>query len=132
MITGLFLASCSSDPAAPVVEPCSDDQEVTLTVGGGLRPAFTWTPACAMSSVFVSPAAGVPASWVLYTRTDSPDDNPLRTGLRYGEEPAGTIEAAPEATLQAGTLYEVTVFRWIGDPGGPGSIFARGNITFQP
>jgi hypothetical protein len=131
MLAALFLAGCSSGPAAPILEPCADDQEVTLAVGVGLRPVFTWAPACAMSSIFVAPASGVPASWVLYSRTDAPA-NPLRSGVPYGEEPEGSVEAAPEATLQPGTLYEVTVYRWVGDPGGPGSIFPRGTTTFRP
>jgi hypothetical protein len=31
----------------------------------------------------------------------------------------------------AGEEYSVTVSRWIGEPGGPGSLFPRGSATFQ-
>lgn len=125
-----LMASCS-DSGGPSSVPCADDQQVAVSVSAGPRPTFTWAPACGMTSVQVFPSAGPPAAWVLYGGANAAD-NPLRSGILYGEPPAGTVEAAPEAALQAGTEYEATVYRWIGAPGGPGGPFPRGSARFTP
>lgn len=125
-----LLAGCS-DSGGPSSVPCADDQQVAVSVGAGPRPTFTWAPTCGMTSVQVFPSAGPPAAWVLYGGANA-QINPLRSGLRYGEPPPGALEAAPEATLQAGTEYEVTVYRWIGPPGAPGGPFPRGSARFTP
>jgi hypothetical protein len=130
VLLGFLLSGCS-DPSAPLPpEPCTDEQEVTIQAGPGPQPVFSWAPACAMSSLEVFPASGPPAAWVLYGGSQA-STNPLRSGVQYGQAPAGTVEAARERDLQVGTEYRVTVYRWIGDPGGPGSIFSRGSATFR-
>jgi hypothetical protein len=120
-----------SEASAPPVEACADDQEVTIQVGPGTRPAFAWTPACGMSSIMVFPAAGPAAVWVVYGGA-SAASNPLRSGIRYGQAPPGTFEATPEAALQVSTEYQVLVYRWLGEPGAGGGPFQRGSATFRP
>ena len=94
-------------------------------------PVFTWTPACGMASLQVFPTDGGPSTWVLYTGSNA-EQNPLRSGVRYGVAPPETIEPTPATGLAAGTNYAVLVYRWIGEPGGNlGSIFERGSATFQ-
>jgi hypothetical protein len=127
----VILSVGCSEASAPPVETCTDDQAVTIHVSAGMQPAFTWTPACGMTSIMVFPAAGPPAAWVVYGGAIAAS-NPLRSGIRYGQAPPGTFEATPPAALQGGTEYEVLVYRWLGEPGGEGGPFQRGSTTFRP
>jgi len=127
----LVLSLACSEASAPPVEACADDQGVTIHISAGTRPAFTWIPACGMTSIMVFPAARTPATWVVHGGA-SAASNPLRSGIRYGEAPPGTFEATPEAALQGGTDYQVLVHRWLGEPGGEGGPFQRGSATFRP
>lgn len=124
-----FIAGCA-DGTAPPLEPCADDQEVTIRVSAGIDPAFTWSPACGMTSIRVFPVAAEAAVWVVYGGARAVS-NPLHSGLRYGQAPAGTYQAAPPAVLKVGTEYEVLLARWIGDSveGGP---LQRGHVVFTP
>jgi hypothetical protein len=128
----VFVLSCS-DGTAPTPVPCADDQQVTVSVSPGLQPTFSWEPACGMSSVqvwAVSPGSGG-GGWVLYGGENAAR-NPLGSGIRYGRAPSGAIEPAPEVPLVAGQEYMVAVYRWIGEPGGPGGLFDRGGASFRP
>jgi hypothetical protein len=129
VLTAWMCAGCADD-TAPAVESCADDQQVTTQVGAGTQPAFTWSPACGMTSVLVFPVESPAATWVVYGGSRAAS-NPLHSGLRYGQAPAGTFEATPAAALQVGTEYEVLLNRWIGDSvsGGP---FQRGYVRFTP
>jgi hypothetical protein len=127
--TSLIACSDGFHPAA--AEPCTDEQEVAVAVSQDPLPVFTWTPACGMASLQVFPTDGGPSTWVLYTGSNA-EQNPLRSGVRYGVAPPETIEPAPATGLTAGTNYTVLVYRWIGEPGGElGSIFVRGSATFD-
>jgi hypothetical protein len=132
-LPALFILSLGcAEASAPPVEACADDQAVTVHVSAGPRPAFTWTPACGMTSITVFSAAGPPpAAWVLYGGS-SAASNPLRSGIRYGQAPSGTLEATPETALEVGSEYQVLVYRWVGEPGGEGGPFQRGSATFRP
>ena len=123
-------SACAGDSFEPIV-PCSDDQTVVVSVSPGTKPRFTWQPACGMASLEVWPAAGPPAAWVLYSGPRAAA-NPLPSGIRHGEPPSVAVEPAPPAALSAGVTYRVTVLRWIGAAGGPGSLFPRGEATFSP
>lgn len=126
----LGLSLRCSEASAPQVEACADDQEVTIAVSSGTGPAFTWAPACGMTSIMVFPAAGPPAAWVVYGGPAAAS-NPLRSGIRYGQAPPGTFEATPPVTLQRGTEYQVLIYRWVGDAAGGGP-FQRGSAAFRP
>lgn len=130
--TALVAGLCGgcADTTTPTVEPCADDLEVTVQVGPGTLPAFTWSPACGMTSILVFPVDSPPAVWVVYGGSRAAS-NPLHSGLRYGQAPAGTFEATPAAALQVGNEYEVLLNRWIGDSVGGGP-FQRGYVRFTP
>ena len=121
-------ARCSDgfEPDAPL--ECAGDQTVAVAVQPSVRPTFTWEPGCGMASISVESPDG--ATWVVYTVGGDAGDNPIGSGVRYGDAPPGTAAPTPAAPLQSGVEYTVTVYRWIGEPGGPGSLFARGSAEF--
>jgi hypothetical protein len=124
------LAGCSdASPFDPIVA-CADDQEVTVHVSGGTTPRFTWEPSCGMASIQVWPMDGSTGGWVLYSGMYAAE-NPLPSGIRYGEVPTKGIQPAPPTVLRGGVEYEVAVYRWIGDRE-LGSLFVRGTATFRP
>jgi hypothetical protein len=130
---GLALATlaCSDGVEPTPTVPCADDQEVEVSVSGDETPVFTWSPACGMASLQVFPTTGSPTSgWVLYTGSRAAE-NPLRSGIRYGQSPAEAVEPAPATALARGTEYTTTVYRWLGEAGGPGGLFPQGSATFQ-
>ena len=127
---GLLLATaaCSDDPTGSEPLDCDPDQDVSVSVEGDLLPRFSWEPACGMASVQVwgPPREG----WVLLSGGDAPE-NPIAPAVVYGITPEGLVAPAPATPLHSGVEYTVTVYRWIGDPGGPGSLFEAGSATFQ-
>jgi hypothetical protein len=125
------LVSCDGGTSPSVVVPCSDDQEVIISVSSGLQPTFTWEPACGMASIQVWASATSTDGWVLYSGANSAA-NPLRPGVKYGEAPFGAIAPSPAAALVPGEEYTVAVYRWIGDASGAGSLFSRGIAVFIP
>ena len=130
--TILMLAVAAASGCSEAFEPdppleCASDQEVTVSVQLSGRPTFTWEPGCGMASVSVLGPSQ--SGWVLYSGADAAD-NPIGSGVRYGDAPAGTVEPSPATPLQSGAEYTVTVYRWIGEPGGSGSLFAQGSAEF--
>jgi hypothetical protein len=126
----LLLLSCSDSAFEPVV-PCTDDQEVTVEVSAGTTPRFSWQPSCGMASVQVWATETSSDGWVLYSGNYA-WENPLPSGLQYGQVPPKGLAPAPPVSLRRGIEYRVAVYRWIGDPGGLGSLFERGSATFRP
>ena len=126
----LALLSCSDSAFEPIVA-CTDEQEVTVRVGGGTTPRFTWEPTCGMASVQVWATATSSDGWVLYSGSYA-SENPLPSGLRYGEVPPKGLEPADPTPLRGGIEYRVAVYRWLGESGGPGGLFERGSATFRP
>ena len=121
----LLLAGCS-DGLGPLV-PCGEDQEVEITVSSEPIPVFSWKPACGFASLQVWDQNL--ASWVLYTHSRSAE-NPLRSGIRYGNAPPEAIGPGPAAPLVSGRSYTVWVYRWFGDANG-GAHVPVGAATFQ-
>ena len=126
----LVSAACSENVLEPI-QACTDIQQVTIQVSAGTTPRFTWRPACGMASLQVSPTAGPPGGWVLYSGTHAAE-NPLPSGIRYGEVPPKGVQPGTVGALSHGVTYRVVVYRWIGGPGDLGSLFSRGSATFVP
>ena len=123
-------AACSGSTQESPLEECPDNQ-VTLSVSAGTTPTFSWSPSCGISSLDVFPSAGGAAVWVFYGGQQAAT-NPFRSGIRYGQAPSGALVVTGPVPLTSGTEYRVTVRRWLGDPGGPGSLFEAGTATFTP
>ena len=129
-VIGLSL-SCSADLAPVSPDDCDEQRDINLAVSADPAHVFTWTPACGMSSLQVFPSTGEPGSgWVLYSG-DRAAENPLRPGIRYGQAPPEAVEPAPATTLAPGVEYTVTIYQWLGEAGGPSSLFLRASATFQ-
>jgi hypothetical protein len=125
----LSFLSCSDSAFEPIVT-CTDDQEVSVQVGPGTTPRFTWDPNCGMASVQVWATATSTDGWVLYSGSHAAE-NPLPSGLRYGEVPPLGLAPAAPTPLSRGTEYQVAVYRWIGQDQ-TGSLFLRGTAAFRP
>ena len=123
----LLGAACSDDPESVAPLECDHNQDVFVSVEQDILTRFTWEPGCGMASILVSGAGG---GWVVYSGSNSAD-NPIASGVMYGVAPDGTLEPSPATPLVSGEEYTVTVSRWIGEPGGPGSLFPAGSTYFQ-
>jgi hypothetical protein len=127
----MLVTSCSDGLGPEPIVACEPEQEVTVSVNSDRVPFFTWSPACGMASIQVFPTSGSPTSgWVLYTGSHAAE-NPLRSGIRYGTAPSEALEPGPATALAPGVEYTIVVYRWVGDPGGLGSLFPRGSAPFQ-
>ena len=128
------LAVACSDGVEPTpIVPCAHDQEVEVSVSADKTPVFRWSPACGMASLEVRPTTGSgPSVWMLFSGSKAAE-NPLRSGIRYGEAPPEAMEPGPATELVPGTEYAVIVSRWLdfGEPGEGGSLLPQGEATFQ-
>jgi hypothetical protein len=120
----VLLASCSSGLQDVPFEECPGD-EVSVTVSGGLSPTFSWAPGCGMTSLDVFPSAGGSSLWVLYSGGQAVE-NPFRSGIRYGDAPAGALEVTGPVRLAVGTEYTVVLYRSVG------ARVQAGVATFRP
>lgn len=127
-ILALVVAACSDGVGPRPIQSCADEQDVDITVSSEAVPLFRWTPPCGLASLQVWDQNQT-SGWALYTGPRAPD-NPLRSGIRYGHAPPEALEPAPATPLNSSS-YTVTVYRWIGDPGGPGSLFPVGSAAFD-
>ena len=112
----LLLAGCSDGLGPWPLHPCAPDQEVEVAVRNDPLPVFSWTPACGLSSLQVWDQHQT-SGWTLFTGART-TENPLRSGIRYGQVPPEAIEPGPASPLLAGRPYTVTVYRWNGDASG--------------
>ena len=122
----LLLAGCSSGMQDVPLEECTGDQ-ASVTVSDGLSPMISWAPGCGMSSLDVFPTAGGSSLWVVYSG-DQALENPFRSGIRYGDAPAGALEVAGPVPPAVGTQYTVAVYR----SDGGGARVQAGVATFRP
>lgn len=129
LVAGLF--ACADGFGLDPIVTCSDSQTVTVRIDASETPRITWQPTCGMASLQVFPDTGSTGGWVLYSGTYAAE-NPLPSGIRYGQVPPKGIAPSAARPLVHGVIYHVTVYRWIGQPGGPGSLFERGSAAFTP
>ena len=126
-ILALMVAGCSDGVGPRPIQSCSHDQEVQVIVNTDPLPVFTWDPPCGLASLAVWDQNRT-SGWVLYTGSRAAD-NPLRSGIRYGDAPPEALEPTPADRLTSGT-YTVIVYRWIGESGA-GSLFPVGEAIFE-
>ncbi len=98
-----------------------ESQVPVVTVGSGVRPVISWTPAAAYELNLYEGSKdgdGIGAIWT--ARGGAGYENNLRSPVTYGVPPAGS-EMRDAPPLIAGRTYTVTVFRK--DPKGEGEGF---------
>ncbi len=120
---------CSDSFGFDPIVACSDSQTVTVQVTASVTPRFTWAPACGMASLQVFLDSGGAGRWIVYSGPAAPE-NPLPSGIRYGQLPPKGVAPGGAQPLSSGVSYRVVVYRWVGAAGGPGSLFERGSATF--
>ncbi len=99
---------------------------VSVAVGAGTTPTFTWTPACRLFFVLVEPAVGGTDLWSII----SDSANVIVPPITYGVVPTGAQEGDPPTPLAAGSGYEVYLYRWTG-PGRQDGVLV-GHTSFTP
>jgi hypothetical protein len=124
------LAGCSDSPQEAPLEECPDN-EVIVTVSGGVTPTFSWTPRCGMASLDVFPSNGGASVWVLFSGEQA-GTNPFRSGIVYGQAPPSALEVTGPMPLSAGTEYTVLIYRCAGDASGCDALLQAGAATFRP
>ena len=124
-------SGCSGSTGFDPIVACSDTQPVQVHVATGAAVRFTWAPTCGMSSLQVFTDTGVHGTWVVYSGAHAAE-NPLPSGITYGWLPPDGVAPGGAQSLIRGVVYRVTVYRWVGQAGGPGSIFERGSAVFTP
>jgi hypothetical protein len=102
------LAACGGDPAGPRRMPLCQGP-VTVTVGPGVRPEFTWSPACRVQVLSVDNLSDGTSTWFLLAAPFT--ERAIVPPVRYGIVPADALDLTFGLTvdLQTGTRYEVTL-----------------------
>ena len=107
-------SGCKGDSTQPDLRPsCSlSVPEVTMGVGAGTTPEFSWTPQCGVSQLVVDELDPTPA-----------DNNKWDVGrsrsallfppIHYGAPPNGSTIFVPASPLEAGHTYRVTVYEQV-------------------
>lgn len=121
---------CATSPTVVAFGFCPDNN-VTVHVAPGYSPVFSWSPSCGISALTVFAESDVNALWTVYGSASS-NDNPIESGVRYGQTPASGRTVAGPLQLQRGVTYRVQVRRVICDPGSPCFAMAAGEARFQP
>lgn len=101
-------------------------QEPVITVGAGLQPEISWTPAAAYElNVYEGAEDGDGFGSIWNAKMGGGYENTLRSPVIYGVPPLGS-EVGPAAPLEVGKTYTVVVHRK--DPNRTGDGFtARGH-----
>jgi hypothetical protein len=121
------LAACGDGPSGPRPAALCDGP-VTVTVGSGTTPEFTWTPACRVEFLTVENVSDGTIMWVVLA--DPFTERAIVPPVRYGVVPADAIDLSfgMSLDLQAGTRYALTL-TISGFPGGDVDV---GRAEFVP
>ena len=124
-ILGAALAlGCGEDVSGPGdLEDCP--AAVTVAVGSGTTPTFSWQPACRLFFLNVEPAAAGTDLWTIGTL----GENGIAPPVVYGTLPAGATQISGPAVLQPGTAYKVVLGRFTGPGDDDGEIIAIQQFT---
>ncbi len=114
---------CSGDPAAP--EHCTGG--VTVQVGPGTTPEFSWSPVCAGSELTVTDPANR-LTWVIAVPGE---ENRLAPPVRYGSVPEGTQTLQSAVPLSIDLTYVVRVY-WIDRSDDRVLLQLAGEASFRP
>jgi hypothetical protein len=114
VVASLFMLSmgCSSVDNPQNLPECQGP--VSVSVGSGPTPVFSWTPRCLAGQIIVGLPDGYANFWVA---TGSDNTNSLPTPIRYGTLPDSS-SLRPHA-LAVGGDYRVVVLRASGDSAAP-------------
>ena len=100
----VFLSACGGDTTAPdeQAETCTDNTgRVVVTVGAGLTPSFTWSPACPIAALLVE--EGADDRWFA-----GAPDNMIAPPVTYGSAEWSAMAPVP---LEAGHTYTLSLWR---------------------
>jgi hypothetical protein len=125
---GLLVAmagACDSSDDPDSLPACQGN--VTMTVGSGTTPTFSWVPRCRVTTIVVDPNSDFIDTWALRAKGET---NALPPPVQYGASPDGTITTVGPGPLQAGTQYRVRVLRATGDESFPFEVI--GGTFFTP
>ena len=107
------LVACDDDVTGPAAECTDDTGVVTVSVSNATRPIVSWDPACPVAMFLVEEEAS--DQWAISTDDSSWNDpsqaNLIDPPVTYGIVPSAAAESGPAAPLQAGTTYEVILWR---------------------
>jgi hypothetical protein len=102
--------SCSAGAPTAAVSDLCPQNSVTIQITMGIAPVYSWSPPCGMSRLVVSADSQAAAVWTVDGNVDAVE-NPIQSGVRYGQTPDfGRTVAGPEP-LERGVQYRVEVRR---------------------
>lgn len=115
MSTAVVIAGsgCRGDSTRPDQRPECLVGGVTLNVGPGTTPEFSWTPVCGVASLSVDEVEPPPPPGARRRFWEVSASQPaLHPPVRYGTPPNGSSDeiVVPPAPLEAGHTYRVTVY----------------------
>jgi hypothetical protein len=113
MSTAVVIAGsgCEGDSTRPDPRPECGFEAVTLNVGPGTTPEFSWTPECGVESLSVDEVEPAPGARRRFWDV-SASQSALHPPVRYGTPPNGSsdIITVPPVPLEVGRTYRVTVY----------------------
>lgn len=124
------LAACNNtlQPVSCLPPPGDSVTLVVTTSPVGLPPHFSWSPPCLMGEISVdSGGFGGPAAWMV-----SSDSNRVSPPVRYGQVSAGMQLTSSPQPLARGTLYTVSVWRWVSGTPNSAEYHRVGVASFVP
>lgn len=132
VLGSLLAVSCDcplDPPPPPVLRPCQVGRMVTISVGPGMDPTFSWTPECLIGRLIVESNPGEE-----YWGTERAGLNTYRSPIRYGVHPPGSEDQQVAQPLDTLTVFTVSLYRWTSTL--PESLDAGGHLvgraTFSP
>jgi hypothetical protein len=114
MSTAVMIAGsgCGGDSTRPDPRPeCGLFEDVTISVGPGTTPEFSWTPECGVAALSVDEIEVAPGARRRFWEV-SGSQSALHPPVRYGTPPNGSSDmiVVPPAPLEVGHTYRVTLY----------------------